>query len=287
MIRNVSNGTELLAQAAAATAGDTLRLSAGTFAVGNSPVVLPDGVHMQGAGRTLSTISSQATFSEGPCVKPGSGSIISDLSITGTLDFLNFQAPIGFLTPLQTPFTTASIYRCNLSAYSDGIYLKGAAVPPAMQLSLYDCNFSTGYDNTRIICLGASWDCVLDLYNCTCESLNPTGIGNDNRCHSISIGTLRIFKGLNRAIVGATGTGYAACLHVDAAVARIEAYGTVLESSNAGSGATRDAYREGAGTIIINKDSTYNSGKFTGTVTVRGGEWPVKLTTAVHGRLRG
>jgi hypothetical protein len=289
MIRNVSTTTELTTAVAAASAGDTIVLAAGTYAMGTNILTLPNGVNLFGVQTYASIITSGVTIGPndpamGTMVKPGSGSEIRDLSIVSSLnqvDEAHYQIPIGYIVSLgQTPFTSATLRRVYMSSYSDGVFIHGGASPAAARLALYDCYISTGYDCTRLISTSNPvWDCVVDYFKCTCESLHRDYALNDCRTHAVSSGKVRLFGGLHRSI-GDAACPLSACLYTDSANGIIENYGAVIQTSNSG-GSVYDADNV-AGTIKMHKNSTYSAGKLNGTVSIIGGEYPAKPTTSVH-----
>jgi hypothetical protein len=71
-----------------------------------------------------------------------------------------------------------------------------------------------------------------------------------------------------------------------ASSARIEAYGTRIETSVAGSGTVKDADNTGGGVILLNSDCTYDSSKFNGTISIGGiprHQHPARASSMVHG----
>lgn len=142
-IRVVLPGSGTIAAAlVGATTGLTLQLVGGTY-VENAGVILPNGVHLQGAGMDVTVIQSSLSLSSNKgIIKPGNGSLIShiaDLSILGTIAEGGYQAAIGDSTG-----SSFNIVLRNVRAYatSDSIYTD----VNTGDLTAYNCIFESRYD---------------------------------------------------------------------------------------------------------------------------------------------
>lgn len=136
---DTARGTALLAAAATLVTGDTLEIGAGTFALGSSQLIFPDGVYaVQGAGHG-NTIITSTSANQGATVKPGSGNTIRGLTINSSTN------PIGWLTLTygQTAATTCTLIDIETISGVDGFHFVG----------------NTSFDLTMIDCIGVStWD---------------------------------------------------------------------------------------------------------------------------------
>ena len=134
-----------------AAAGDTIFIGPGTYAQGAAVLAVPDGVALRGAGIGQTIITSTANLTTaGAIVKPGTGSVIEDLTVHGTLADGTSQAALGFMrvgAVTQTPPAWAIIRRCRLIADSDAVYMRDQDSPATPSLMvLENCQIESAYD---------------------------------------------------------------------------------------------------------------------------------------------
>lgn len=139
-----------------ASAGDVIQLGAGTWALGNAGIVIPDYCTLRGLGMEATFITSTAEDSTACIVQPGKYSVCEDLTIKG-LDDSVIQAPFGQYKdqadPAEPSFEFATIRRCRLEADSDGIYLRGNSSSKALHCELVaeDCVIQTKWDAVGVL----------------------------------------------------------------------------------------------------------------------------------------
>jgi hypothetical protein len=166
--------------------GDTIHI-AGSIAIGNATVELPNGVNLVGSGVDTAEITSLAALlTKGCIVKPGNGSVISDLTIRGLLvlseDLATYQAAVGFNTNLAVPqarFTSTTLARLKFRCSSDGIFLleDGGTNLPCV-ITGTDIDATSGYDLINILGDPTWKNCLVDIDRFTFAISGANGVGN-------------------------------------------------------------------------------------------------------------
>ena len=151
----------------AATAGDAVHIGAGTFAIGNNRTSVPTGVKVQGAGIDLTTLTSTKAGGLSAWL-PASQTELSDC----TLDTSATAAAIAFgiVSIVDAAASKVVLRRVKIVADYDALYVNNLS---ACTLDAYDCIFSGKYDSV----VSFSGNHVLNLYNCTINTLGPTASG--------------------------------------------------------------------------------------------------------------
>lgn len=251
-----------------AKAGDTIDIGAGTFALGNAVLNLPDGINIVGQGPKLTTITSTADLDFlGAIVAPGNGSIVAHLGIAGVGSGV-FQAPFGFyegaITTPQTQKTNWLLDDCYLTGDSDAVYIHPASgSPAAMRGTIRNTYARTLYDSFTVICSNAAWDCIIDFDNCDFQANGPSIVGagsGTSRAIVSNTGTVRLFGGYFAAGGSSTTNN---CVDINSGCtvyiigATLNSYGTSAQDIN-----------NSSSTVIVS-GTVYNSGKTTGVITVK------------------
>lgn len=192
---------------AAAVNGDLVLASTGVFAMGGGVANFPDGVSFVGAGIDLTTVTSTADVGVTGCiVKPGSNSLIADMTIKGIAAPGVLQALLGTnaLSTGQTPFVNATFRRLRLVADALGLFI-GTANSDCSAAG-WDLQIKTKGDGVTLAASAAS---TLDLYNPTIDVTGPSSnaAGATSRGIASSAGFVRAFGG-TVAVTGATTTNH-------------------------------------------------------------------------------
>jgi hypothetical protein len=163
----------------------------GTFNESSS-ISLSANVSLYGSGIGVTNIvgtSAQfggiSTHKAGVC--PGSGSVVSDLTIDASVS--SASMPLGCGTS-DTAFTSCFIYRVKLVGQSDGFYFENTS---CTGLIAYDCLVSnTGNQASDCAITLAGVTGTFEFYNCEFVS-NVSGI--TSRGVTVNAGTIRVFGG--------------------------------------------------------------------------------------------
>lgn len=258
--------------ASVAAAGDLILVSSGTIAEGNNVVNLPDGVSLRGAGVDFTIVTSSASLSTGCIIKPGTGSIVENMTIKGVAASNVSQACIGFNSS-QTAFLYATARNLKLVADSDGFYFKTTAGSPAacrfyaknvIVETLYDCYFSVSTN---------AWDLYVLLEDCHLFSIGPSTIEafgsllHINHVIDCQEGVVRMVGGTAKAYNSNTSaTGYVASMESSHARGNIELYGVTIQASTASGSRPLYSLKQTAGTIT-QAGCNYDASKTSGTIT--------------------
>lgn len=246
--------------ASVAADGDIILACSGTIAEGDNVINLPDGVSLFGAGMGATRITSEAVLTAKGCiVKPGTRSLIQDLTIEGTWTDGTYQACIGVGAVVsQSGFTDAVAQRLFLIADTDGLYINKAST--ACSMTLADSHVHTKYDSLRL--MGNASNAV-DVVGVHCIAAGPSAAGPGySRAVAVRNGRLRMFGGSARATDGGSHT---VGLETDNAAGIIEAYGVVVSASSAVPEDLQYDVYTSAGAITL-ADCQYNT--TSGSVTV-------------------
>ena len=189
----VQPGTSVIQAALdAASPGDVVKLAGGTF-VENAGIVIPDGVHLQGAGLGVTVIESSVT-TEGGAGKSiivgeaGSTFTISDLSVVGTLAIGGQHQACFGCDDVSEAFTAVTLRNVRMRAESDCIH----TTANCGDLTAYDCRFESSFD---VISWGFSGTPGhLKLFNC--ELVSSGGNAWNSTGHALYAGQVTMYGGL-------------------------------------------------------------------------------------------
>jgi hypothetical protein len=291
-----TNGTNLATANSGAVSGDVIKPAAGTFDLGTARLVLAAGVNLVGAGKLLTIIKGSTVLtgsaSAGCMVVPGSGSVVSDLTIWASIDnsvTFTYQAPFGVQNkaPMSQPiFSSAELRRVKLIGGSDGVFLSANNGSAACVLRVYDCEIVTTWDaHNQINSIPTgTWNVFTEYFRTKFTVTGPnTDTTHTYRGISTFSGTVRLHNcqvvvnsndpdpttatiGLSissanagaQAQIVAINTSVSTSLHPDAAAAEAQAY---------------DAAVNGRPVTLAN---CMTDGKYNGTPTVVSGGTLVK-----------
>jgi len=193
---NVARGTALLNAVAAAMAGDTIYLSANTFDVGTSQILLPDSVNLRGAGMFSTLIlSTNDAGSSGGLVVPGNNTDTSDLHIHGTVsDGSTYQWGWGFNNDTNTSLPiplNCTAHRIWCEDDSDGCFFQDATETVPYQVKCYDCLFTGKWDS--VAAQDGPTSSEVDLFNCIAISTGPSSFVGQGS-HGVQLTNNGIFR---------------------------------------------------------------------------------------------
>ena len=240
----------------AASAGDVVVLLPGTFALGDNIIDVPNGVSLRGAGMDVTTLTSTATLSggspKGVIIRPGSNSVIEDLTVRGIAGGGSlYQACFGVHSTYQDDFQNVLIRRCRGFATNDCVYIKDVT---ACDWILEDCVFESEYDTYAHITSVAGSSAIL------------------RRCHLIASATAAA-----NAVVTVGGTIRLEDCTLEATTASTTARAVSVQSSNAtlyafntrlrtSGGTPLDVFQASSGTVVL-IGCDYDYTKTSGTIT--------------------
>jgi hypothetical protein len=253
-----ARGAALITACAAALAGDHVVTGAGTFALGSSRLLVPNNVHLTGAGMNLTRITSTYAISALPnglgIVSPGQSSQIADLHIEGVAADGVFQAPIGTDGRVVSGIR---LERVRMTADTDGIFLQQGAT----SLVAVDCEINTKYDAIRVDFGGPH---AVDLHHCRLTVTGPSATGaKPARVMAIDQGTVRMFGGFMSASLSNNNDN--GCIYL---------FGGNVELHNVRAttiGTGFDLKREGGNLYVTGGSGSGTNGNYTtsGTITYR------------------
>lgn len=248
--------------ASVAAAADIIIAFSGTIAEGVNSINLPDGVSLFGAGVGATRITSEAVLgAQGPIVKPGTRSLIQDVTIEATLTDGTYQGCVGAYVAAQSAFTNALVQRVHLIGDSDGVYINKSGT--ACSMVMRDSRVDTKYDAIRLMGNAAN---AVDLVDVHCTAAGPTATGvGFARAVAVRAGTLRMFGGSARASDSGVHT---VGLETDNSTGFIKAYGVVIQMASAATEDVQyDVYTNGGSILVANCHYNTSSGSVTITPT--------------------
>lgn len=244
----------------AASANDVVILGPGTFALGDNIINVPDNVSVFGAGMNATWLTSTAELTqagEGAILKPGSNSLILDMTVEGTLDDGTYQAAIGANITGQSSFTNADARRCRFIADADGTYVAGES---ACSLTLIDCIVNTKYD-----CIAAmSSNAVVTAIRTICVSEGPSATSPGGRTRGINAASGGLVRLIDCHVHATDGGATETIGYHCGSNGSIEVYGGTVYTAG-GAGNIYDA--DNGGTLLVLAGVDYDRAKTNGTIT--------------------
>lgn len=162
-----------------ALANDVIEVGAGTFDIGSAGtgtnrIVLPNDVHLRGAGRSVTIIRSDMHSGSAPFtgfVVPGNNSVITDLSMVSYRNpSLGHSNPISRRAGSTETWTNVRVERCYLYGASDVVFSSGVSLG---DMVFIDCFFEG--DNDIIM-----WQSPSNAVFIGCEFRHTTLTGLEN-----------------------------------------------------------------------------------------------------------
>ncbi len=247
---DAARGTSLLAAVAAATAGQTVKVGAGTFALAANRLLIPDDVDLELDPGTL--ITGTANLSTvGPIVRPGNRSVVRGGKIQGTAASGVSQAPFGISSFVATPDTSAVDFVLDgviLEADSDAFYILSneactGTIRNCTFISKYDIIYVSGYNGDP-----ASHN--VKIYNTKGVVVGPSSIATPvGRGTTIAYGaTVDIYGGSLEVSDGGTTLNAGAASYESGT---LNLYSVKVTTSN-GVNPNYDLYTNGSGVIRVN-----------------------------------
>lgn len=263
---DAARGTALRTAAAAATAGTTILVGAGTYDFEDNVMALADNVDLTMDSNAIVT-STAPMGSEGPIIQPGGNSVISGGTVI-CADPVEFQACIGRDESVNTGKTGILIQRVRMIGNTDGFYFNDSE--EVHEAILQDCIIETKWDACVAGGFGGTDPAIrIDLYNCRIVVSGPFADVSRGMT-SQSGGIIRMFGGSIQVTNGGTTTN--ACAEtIDGGT--IELYGVKMTASN-GVNPNHDV-KNVAGTLKVSACSGSGSGGIlvtSGTITYVGPE---------------
>lgn len=244
---DAARGTALLAAVTAATAGQTIQVGAGTFAIGNGRVLLPDDVHLDmDPGTVITGTTNLSTV--GTMVRPGNRSHVRGGKILGTAASGISQGPFG-LTNVQadTPAIDWVVENTIMEADSDAFYILSDEVCTGILINVtliskYDIIYVSGNN-------GAPAAHDVKLYNPRGVVAGLSTIANpQGRGTTIAYGaTVRIFGGSLDINDGGTILNAGVAVYVDGV---LYLHNVAINTSN-GTDPNYDLYTNSTGQIYV------------------------------------
>lgn len=247
---DAARGTALLAAVAAATAGQTVRVGAGTFALAASRLLIPDDVDLDLDPGTL--ITGTANLSTvGPIVRPGNRTTVRGGKIQGVAASAVSQAPFGLSSfvsspdPLTVDFVLDGV---TLEADSDAFYILSneactGTIRNCTFISKYDIIYVSGYN-------GDPASHVVRIYNTRGIVVGPSTIASPlGRGTTIAYGATVDIHGGSLAISDGGTTLNAGVASYESGTLNL--YGVKITTSN-GANPNYDLYTNGSGVIRVN-----------------------------------
>jgi len=255
---DAARGTALLAAVTAATAGQTIKVGAGTFAIGNGRVLLPDDVHLDMDPGTVITGSTNLS-TVGTIVRPGNRSHVRGGKILGTAASGISQAPFGLTNVLTDPDPPAIdwiLENTILEADSDAFYVlsdevcTGILLNPTL-ISKYDIIYASGNN-------GAPAAHDIRIYNPRGVVAGLSTIANpQGRGTTIAYGaTVRIYGGSLDITDGGTILNAGVAVYVDGT---LHLHDVAIRTSN-GANPNYDLYTNGTGAIVVSGGTGSDTG---------------------------
>jgi hypothetical protein len=172
----------IAAAVAAASSGDIVQVGPGTFAQGATALQLPANVSLSGSGIGVTTITSTVSTTTHACLIPGTGSVVSDLTVSGNSAL---SPPLGIGTS-DTVFTNAILFRVSaINTGGDAFHFGNAGT---YSLKAYDC-IGSGATDCLYPGTGTS---DLEFWNCSFST--DGGSSNDSIGVLCGSGTTRLFN---------------------------------------------------------------------------------------------
>jgi len=267
---NAARGTAILAAAAAATSGQTIRVGPGTFSLVNDVLVLADGVNLSMDPATVITSDHDNFLGvDAVILAPGTGSVITGGTLQGTGQVGAYQAPIGVFSGAAK--TGVKVIGTKFIADTDGLYI----VIAGSTFELWNCVFEQKYDS--IVSSGAAT--MVTCHSCKITIAGPSlaGTGESRGIQALAGGGIRYYGGSITVNDGGNDTN--ACVRTTGANSTIELHDVALRQSNAseplasnfdilvlatgspsvkvfgGSGSNTDGSYMTSGTVVLNSET--------------------------------
>lgn len=154
---DIARGTALINAVSASASGDVIYLSANTFDVGTTQLMLPNSVSIAGAGMDNTVILSQvALTTEGVAIVTGDNAIVQDLTIRLNGGAI-FQAGIGFNNATGDQVSTLTkVYRVTIIGDTDAFYFKNNPNSGKnTNYQIYESKTIAMYDSFNVVGSGA------------------------------------------------------------------------------------------------------------------------------------
>ncbi len=191
----------------------------------------------------------------------GTGSLVSDMTIRGSLSDGTYQAPIGTreVTAGQSAFTGAVGQRLELDADTDGLYISHTTV---CSVRLFDCVITAKYD---CVVLEGNAASTVEIFDRSIRAIGPSSASSGATARGVvaNAGTIRV-HGTSIEARDATTATYG----VYTAGGTVELFGCNIDTSS-DSGTVYDL-RRSAGTLIA-AGCEYDRSKTFGTITETSG----------------
>ena len=179
-----------------ATAGTVVLLGAGTYALVDTYIEVPPAVQLVGAGMYATIITSTHAFGDSghAIIRPGSGSLISTLTVQATAAAGDYQTPIGTSgSNNQAAFTNAVIFQVRIIGDADGFFAYHAT---ACSARLEECVIQTKYDAVTTSSPSGTPDHRIDIYRSTIQALGPSSCASGATAEALvsAAGRIRAFE---------------------------------------------------------------------------------------------
>ncbi len=261
---------------AAAVTGDTILLGPGTFALGAAGLDLSlagtGTVHLRGSGRYATIITSTLGLPLGvgtpqTVIHPGSGSVVSSLTISCTLADGTFQLPWG-TGPSQSAFTGALLDDVKIIGNSDGIYVNHAS---ACTAKIINCEVLTNFDAAALIKVSSGQAHIIQAYASTFSAIGPNtaGAGGSSTgiCRTIRCAT-GLFEGFAVDIICTNGGNTTHAAAICSTGGAITLHSGRITSSNSGGATNYNLNQSSTGALkIMPYALVYDATATTGTIT--------------------
>jgi hypothetical protein len=173
---DAARGTALIAAVAARIDDDQLELGPGRYDVGTANLDLSAGgtlsASMRGAGMGRTVIRGNIGVNDGAIVRPGSTSVVQDLTIEAPDDEIVFH----YGSNANIPYTIedAKLINVELRGSNDNFVMRATGDQTA-KVTCWHCRFTSLWDSTI-----ADGNTTLIFHDCVVESLGPATISGAN-----------------------------------------------------------------------------------------------------------
>ena len=262
---------EINAAIAAATAGDTIVLAAGTYTI-TDEITAAKKIHLKGQGQGITTITCATDGFPMLRTTTQSGILISDMTLsmtgarTGTYTASHIKPEIG-TTVRNVSFVDSTTGAVGV--FTTAINMATASVA----VDMYDCiHIASGDIGIHLFTRTNAASVILNMWRCSSVSSNGDAVGFGNFIAFAENGTANYYDCDFRSAVNTTG---GVVYHKTTGATNV--YNCTLN----GSGATAFDVQQAGGTLTL-YDTTLVNGTTSGTITY-GGTVVTKNVNAVLG----